>query len=506
MTDTRDIGDRHLRAADGLKDSADAKPASVRIIVADEWASSRAGQLLVSCLVNLLARQAGIVEHVEIVATETPLVISLPSGATHLRFPQCLEDLGRWSVNKRVTVSVTPNSSLCDYSIVIGHVGGSTFLSGTVYVVVGDGWNAWIGEPSHAPADLTPRSENPLGPFLAAALASGEIFKRSRGLLRGSYLTANGFSLWSGDASVNWGDLVNGPELAGHTLPPTHLVGAGAVGNAFAYVVTYSQFRDAYVVAIDDDCYDSTNLNRCLAAGWADIGQPKVDALAHLLISANLGAFPYPHTVNDYIIDQRSGLRPDAAQEANELDFKIVLSCVDKGVSRQHVQGLHPHLLAGASTLDLRAQSNLYGTWPGAACLGCYNRAERDGDKLRALEMKVRGLPTDKRREFFLANGLDTDAIEKYLADPQCGTVGETALRDFAIKPPQDFSAGFVSLTAGLLLASALFRQLFFSGAPDRADMTTLNFLTGGFMDSGLSADPGCELNCGRHRAVAKQI
>ncbi len=77
------------------------------------------------------------------------------------------------------------------------------------------------------------------------------------------------------------------------------------------------------------------------------------------------------------------------------------------------------------------------------------------------------------------------------------GGLGEAALREFATRPTAEFSVGFVSLGAGILLAAALLRSaLFSSTAPLRGDMTTLNFLNGGFADAWLAADDGCERKC----------
>lgn len=495
MTNSTELGNRHLRPASGLRDVSAAKPVNVRIIIPEGWCVSKAGQLFASCLVNLLCRQAGVVGGIDVVATRTPLLVRLPSSTAPATFPDCLIDLARWAVGDSAAVSINSDAFDDDHVILLGDAVCEQRRT-PMLSVVGDGWCAWVGDPHAAPKNVKPRFDNPLGPFLAAALAAGEIFKRSRGILRDRYLNADGFSLWSGESDPQWASLTQGPELSGQVLPPVHVVGAGAVGNAIAYIVANAGLADAYLIVMDDDTYDGTNLNRCLVAGHLDVGHLKVEAIARLLNNDGTDCFPFPKTIREYIADPRKGLRPDAAREADELEFGIVLSCVDKGTSRQDVQGLHPRLLLGASTLDLRARSNVYGLWTGSACLGCFNAKERDGEKLRVLEQEVRSLPEEGRRAFLLKHGLDADAIEQYLADPKCGSVGETVLREFATRPPQDFSVGFVSLGAGLLLASALFRHVLFKGEPNRAEMTNLNFLNGGFIDSGLGADPNCELKC----------
>jgi hypothetical protein len=248
---------------------------------------------------------------------------------------------------------------------------------------------------------------------------------------------------------------------------------------------------------IDDDHYDDTNLNRCLLAGWLDIEQHKVHAIERALKAGGIEAFSFPGTIKSYVTDLRAGLRADVARQVDDLIFSVVTSCVDKGAARQDVQGLHPNLLLGGSTLSLQAKSNLYSGRPGAACLACFNPVEKDGEKIRALENQLHKMPTRERGEFLTSHGLDVRSIEEYLSGAQCGGLGEAALRDYVVRPPAEFSAGFVSLGAGLLLASALLKNTIFSANPSaRHDMTTLNFLNGGLGGYWLGADDNCQLNC----------
>ncbi|HUO22704.1 MAG TPA: hypothetical protein VMU59_09340, partial [Caulobacteraceae bacterium] len=249
------IADRHLIPVEGLNIAAEAKPQFVRVYVDAQWAASVAGQRLASCLINLLCRQVGLVRHIEVVAPRGPLLVALPSGPTSAVFPECLEELALWAVGKAVTVAVTQTPAAADRTIMIGTVDGGEGRAATL-VVLGDGWRAWIGEPSRAPQTFVPRSRNPLGPFLAAALAAGEIFKHACGIARGRFLTGNGYSLWSGDAGPDWQALPDGPEVAGSDLPPIHMIGAGAVGNGLAYILANLDLSAGYLIAIDDDEYD----------------------------------------------------------------------------------------------------------------------------------------------------------------------------------------------------------------------------------------------------------
>jgi hypothetical protein len=485
------IGNRHWLAVEGLDDTSRNEEQRVRVVVADGWASSCAGQLLTSCLVNLLCRQIGLVRHIEVAAPETPLLIRLPSGDSVGSFPASLETLATWAVNGAVPITTSRTPSPADQLVFVGEAPRNLRQG---LLVVGEGWKAWAGEPFHFGPSLTPISRNPLGPFLAAALAAGEIFKRGRGIRRGRFLSQDGYSLWSGVSSGTWIDLDDGPEITGAALSPLHIVGTGAVGNALGYVLANLGLSRAYLILIDDDHYDDTNLNRCLLAGWLDRGRRKVSGIERALKAGGLETFAFPGTIRSYAADARSGLRADVELEVADLIFSNVVSCVDKGTSRQDVQGLRPTLLLGGSTLNLQAKSNLYRHGLGGACLGCFNPAEKDGEKLRALESQLREMSLDERGEFLKERGLDVKAIEEYLSGAQCGGLGVAALRDFATRSPASFSAGFVSLGAGLLLASTLLRSVLFpANKPARRDMTTLNFLNGGFMDAELAVDNACE-------------
>jgi molybdopterin/thiamine biosynthesis adenylyltransferase len=494
-----DISNRHLLAVDGLQEKPLHTAQRIRIIVAESWARSQAGQLLVSCLVNLLARQVGLVSHIEVVAAETELLIPLPIGTTAGKFPGSLKGIAQWAVKESVSFSDTNSGFAVDFTVLVG--AAAETATGIVLFAIGNGWKAWVGDPGRGPVGIAPDKSNPLGPFLAATLVAGEIFKRTRGILRGRFLTANGYSLWSGATSPDWEALEDGPELTGAALPPIHIVGAGAVGNGLVYILVNSCLRDGYFVLLDDDRYDGTSLNRCFMAGWEDIDEPKVDALFARLKLAGLDAYAFPGTIKQYLMADRSEVRKDAARQADDLSFDVVISCVDRGISRQDVQGLAPALLLGGSTLGLAARANLYPHRPGAACLSCFNPAETDGEKIRAFEKKLRAMGADERSGFLLEYNIDAKAVEKYLSGAVCGTLGETAVREFATRGAPEFSAGFVSLGAALLLASKLFLQLEKPrSGPRRGDMTALNFQNGGYLDSYLAPDEFCEWGCQQRR------
>lgn len=498
MSDDSEIGDRHLQLADGLSDTLESDSQFVRIVVADDWGGSRAGQLLVTCLVNLLCRQVGLVSHLEVVAHPAAGAVRLPNGQAAGAFPNCLETLVRWAVGDKVSISTSETRQQADHLILIGSAATSKplFARRQVITVIADGWCTWVGEPKNAPHHTSPKSRCPIGPFLGAALAAGEVFKRTRGITRGKFLSSAGYSLWSGNSQEDWSMLEQGPEVSGLRLDPIHVFGLGAVGNGLAYLMQNMELDHGYFVLVDDDSFDSTNLNRCFLAGAENVTQRKVDVVSSALRAYGIETYPFHGTVREYVSDSRQDLRSDIAEQVDNSVFEVVASCVDKGTSRQDIQALQPRLLMGGSTSDLSARTNWYSCRPGAACLACFNPKERDGEKIRSLETRLRLMANEERRRFLAEQGLNVEAIEEFLANPQCGSIGEAALNDFATRAPAQFSVGFVSLAAALLLGAALLKHTVLKSPFHYSEMSVLNFLNGGRADANFGSDDKCEWKC----------
>ena len=138
------------------------------------------------------------------------------------------------------------------------------------------------------------------------------------------------------------------------------------------------ELSSAFVIPVDDDIYDMTNLNRCPLAGWQDVDHPKVDASQGASRRRCIEVLSEWHNpVLCHECAYWSSIRCCAARRS---ELHVVVSCVDKGISRQDIQGLEPHLLFGGST-DLQAKANWYTGRLGSACLACFNPAERNSER-----------------------------------------------------------------------------------------------------------------------------
>jgi len=503
MTQQTQISSRHLLPVHGLGEAAHARKLRVSIAVAAEWASHAAGQHLLVCLINLLCRQTDLVAEIEVVCDEHPLLVTCPGVPNQDSLLATLDALVDWAVGEEVRIRHRSALSSTEVTMAIGCPDQfPSDLPVDSLFAIGSGWRAWVGIADKAPRSIVPTNEDPMGSLLAASIVAGEVFKRARQAVRGAHIRAGCYSLWSRTSSEAWHDLSDGPSLRGRTLPPLHVFGVGAVGHALIYTLMAAQLNAPYFVLIDDDTYDKTNLNRCLLAGLRDVDHAKVFAVSDHVKRHGGGAAAFPCTLQNYVVADKPELRDDVAAAVKNYQFGLVASCVDKNTSRQSIQGLWPSLIVGASTVGLTARSDVYNINEQTACLACHNPTEPDGEKIRALQAKLRGMSPGGRRDFLLAHGLPAEAIEAYLNAPACGKVGESELRAFALQGSPQFSVGFVSMMAGVLQACALLKLSVFD-QPDEytSPMTAFSFWNGRLLPRKLGIDPRCQMRCETHRS-----
>nr|WP_246415860.1 ThiF family adenylyltransferase [Novosphingobium taihuense] len=361
--------------------------------------------------------------------------------------------------------------------------------------VTGAGWIAWIGARQ---PDLVIGSDapNPIGPWFAACLAAAEVFKRSRGLERGRFARDEGYALWDG-ATGSLPTLRDGPSLEGCVLPPFYLVGGGAVGQALVALLGTSEIP-SFIVTIDDDVHDRTNLNRCAIAGKDDVTHPKIDAVTRYRGLTGLAGVEFQGTLQQF--HQRGPLAEMPAElhtkQAND-QFDLIVSAVDKNTSRWDLQGLAPGRIIGGSTDQLTAKAMTYGEHADGPCLACHNPREEDGARRRVFEQKIRGLDEPAARALLNTLGInaaEADAVLAYVRDaPVCGSLGDRVLRSLATTAPSEFSVSFVSLAAAILAFVRLIQiSCFADTAPVRSVMSSMAFRNLSYADDGLAHDAKC--------------
>jgi len=174
------LGDRHLRPIGGLSRPGGGR--RVRITAGDTVSRSVAGQHTLWMLANLLARQFGVVAEVEVAVPRVPLhpQVALFGGREHL--PDTLAEVVRLVAGDavRVAAGVEP----ADVEVIVGCDEAGRLPCTHRVAVLGAGWRVFAGRPGAVPdADLD--DTNTLGPYFAACVAAGEVFKRLCGLQPG---------------------------------------------------------------------------------------------------------------------------------------------------------------------------------------------------------------------------------------------------------------------------------------------------------------------------------
>jgi molybdopterin/thiamine biosynthesis adenylyltransferase len=481
-----DIMDRHNRAVAGLGEGGGI---TVRILAGT--LTRQADQQLLACLINLLCRMPGSVDAITLDAPDAVLTVALPDGQSPDRAFDRLSRFARWAVGDAVPVLRTLESDPT-FTISIDPTAPAEEVD---LYVAGAGWIAWIG--TVAPSLTLVDTSNPIGPWFAACLAAGEVFKRARGLKRGQFAQQDeGYALWDGTTGPLT-ELRDGPSLDGAMLPPFFMVGAGAVGQGVVALLGASQI-ESFVVTIDDDVHDGTNLNRCFIAGEADVGHAKVDAVARYRSIAKLAGAEFLGTLQQFQLHGPLAEMP-AAMQASQADekFDIVVSAVDKNTSRWDLQGLAPGLIVGGSTDQLTAKAMTYGASHGDPCLACHNPREEDGARRRELEHRIRGLADTEARALLSRldiGNTEIEAVLEYVRDaPICGSLGDQILGGLATASPREFSVSFVSMAAAVLAFVRLLQAGCFAGlAPIRPMMSSVAFRNLSYSDDGLSLDPTC--------------
>jgi len=240
--------------------------------------------------------------------------------------------------------------------------------------------NGWLVRVSSGTSSL--RSEcdqaNPVGALGAACLGTGEVFKRLIKLRakRGELLDGLSFSLWT----YSLGD-DPGPPLPSELALDLLLVGAGAIGNGTAHLLSRLPATGTAVI-IDKQAYGDENWGTCLRIGDGDIGHEKAKVLAGALAERLRVSW---HQIDIADIDTKLG---------KEIPYpKIVINGLDDVDARHKVQQLWPDLVIdGAIGSEFSCQVSCHPWGEGTACLLCLFRHVRPQERAEAVASRATGL------------------------------------------------------------------------------------------------------------------
>jgi hypothetical protein len=432
------LGQRHAGTLDGKLTEPGAHTASISIHIEPRAASAPAAQHTAWMLTNLLARLDQVVTEVAITGGDAPVMGRVvPLAPTETSLHAALIDgantIGGVPVHARklddpdILLSVGP--------------GGAT-----------DGWRVhgegYCGAISRGAIESRGQSALPFGPYIAACLAAGEVFRAVR-LAPASYTpTADlSYSAWSytlGRAS-ELHDI--GPDL--DELPIDFgLAGVGAVGGALLHALWACPHLTGRALIADPDPkgVEDTNLNRYVLFGQAHLGQPKASAAADVCRESPLQWEPVDHSYSR----QRLPWIPE-----------LLASAVDTNRARDQLQqGYWPARLLAASTNNLRAEILRCGPPGEGPCLRCFNPPEVDlPDDVRRAHL--RELNPGELKEFALKIGQPAILVQRWADEGGCGAVADAALAHLRLgdQQPSLFAVSFVSALAGTLLAAEVVKE-----------------------------------------------
>ena len=434
------IGDRHSGTAGGALRPG-GKPVSVEIRLGTD-AFRASVQHTAWMLVNILCRLQGAVS---IVLVNCPSGIKVPmrlsplitegeelrdaliSGARAIGSPE----------DGFVSVELLSQQPM---DIVVGV--GFEFCVDATFYAVGNGlcggiFSREIALPTHF-------SELTIGPYIAACLAAGEIFRSVR---LNSYLPERQLFLNAMDYShgidPTWTHLEIGNELRSVLL-----VGVGAVGSALLHALFPLPLRGTILLADnDDEGIDASNLGRYSLFGWASLGKPKATEAAQLLRRAEFQTVPHDGNFEYFFTGAD---KP-----------RIVLSAVDKNTARHALQEQYAPLYISASTHNLRMEVLRCGPPSVGACLACFNPLEteqRTEDEIRALLRDRPEIEANLRQKL----KLDAAEVAAWIRDRKCGATGDRLVEELRTDDGSiaAFAVGFVSVMSGTLLAAELLKTI----------------------------------------------
>lgn len=487
-------GNRHLRPdPEGRFKSLREGNRSVLIKADPDYARTPACQHLLQMLANSIARQYGVVEEILIDVPSCqvhPNIFLLNPADQDLR--QALSNLITIVGGTEINCRIIYHNENTAAQVLVGPCASSNEARFSISVTA-DGWRFACSNSQSIPSTKG-RSSNPVGPYIGACFAAAAIFKY---FFETDATTDIFCSLWD-YTEGDWEQLSEGIEPEGALPKPVYLIGAGAVGTACAFTLAAVSKLEGLLIPIDPQNADKTNRNRLLSCPYNAVGQPKVELLNKLFNESTIQVVPYQGLWPDYTADPERHTPTDVQQIERADKFEWVLSGVDKNIHRRAISQYLPRHVIGGSTNGMIAQVAYYSMTDKHPCLACYHPVpkiiptEELAEALKVMSFAERSEWYERRD----ANNEAIAAMEEYLKDPNCGTVGQAELARLGREGETDWAVGFVSIAAGVLQAALLVKSAVL-GVQDilnRQNEFFVWFWKSGIGQSNAQPKPGCNI------------
>lgn len=306
-------------------------------------------------------------------------------------------------------------------------------------------WTGAVTPDDTQDLPLNLKTTNPFGPYVAACLAAGQTYMYAR--VQDHVLQPVALNAWT--LQQNTRDLTSEHDLPSEPSAELDhvLAGVGAVGSALLLTLWAYQPVSGTIRAVDADPQgvDSTNLQRCLPFHSVDVGQPKAPTAA-LRLGGHHGLVVEPtHGLAEALVGPQTHL----------------ISAIDTENARQALQDRYPASAIQASTSGLRLEMLRVDPTSDTACLRCFNAPADQTMSDSQVRAQIATLDDDAVAAHAAAVGTDVERVREWGRSGGCGQIGDALLE--RLRPsdgtPAQFSVGFASVLAGVLLAGQVLKD-----------------------------------------------
>jgi hypothetical protein len=439
--------DRHSGTAGGIAAPLEAaRPLTVTVLVDPGVAGTRGAQLVTAMLCNILARSIGSVTAAILSCGSVPLADGVLCGTTpDQNFAEAVLAACASIGGVHVTIGDAERVSATQPDNLTIGVGDT---DADVTLVCGNWWGGLTTAAAPAFRNDVGHVVLPFGAYAAAAHAAAEVFRRSR-IADAVSLIPYVHDLWNQRVTTEPDELPADDWLPKALHLDAVLAGVGAVGNAWLAAIWATPSLTGTILYADADHVDDTNLNRCVLFNLASGGLLKTEVVEPLLTDA---------------VNQLAWTRTDTlVQASDKLTFPVplLISAVDTNRARRDLQSLNPQRILAASTHNLRADLLRPGPPGQGACLLCHNPIEPEvpDRELRARWLAATAL---EKEQLAATIGETVETLDRWAHQARCGELDARALpvlADTLAVGPRQFSVGFLSLLAGVMLAAETVKE-----------------------------------------------
>lgn len=242
---------------------------SVRVnVVVTADSSHYSTQVTLKVLLNILARWCyNIWVTSEDAADVLSSAVSTISLLTNLdKMLSGIDPDGKFTFNKAIGKDA-------DITVFIGEPIANQELP--FIAVDGHGWVSSCSFNAFGNCDRSTISNNPIGPAFAACLANAELFRWANKMECAEY--SKWYSLY--DMSVEDSPIVSSEELPNLDLGRVHIVGCGAIGSSFTYLLNLCDFTGVLTFVDADEGVELHNTSSSLLFDLKNLDDKKTKAI-----------------------------------------------------------------------------------------------------------------------------------------------------------------------------------------------------------------------------------